>query len=159
MITLRVRYCYVQSLTSLVSPEITCHHHSIIACSRHIYVWCCSSGTSRSWWITHLTQHHRRSCNKTNLKGYFLKCFPVHFCRLRLHTMSKNENCECKAQVAKTKFACQKSAMKKFAPQLRTCSFADYLSQTPSTGIHKWNYESECEIMDGVKMEPLLLNK
>jgi len=48
MITLRVRYCYVQSLTSLVSPEITRHDHSIIACSRHIYVWCCSSRTSRS---------------------------------------------------------------------------------------------------------------
>jgi len=63
MITLRVRYCYVQSLTSLVSPEITPHDHSIIACSCHIYVWCCSSGTSRSWWITHLTQHHRRGCN------------------------------------------------------------------------------------------------
>ena len=29
--------------------EITCHDHSIIACSRHIYVWCCSSRTSRSW--------------------------------------------------------------------------------------------------------------
>ena len=31
MITLRVRYCYVQSLRSLVSPEITRHDHSIIA--------------------------------------------------------------------------------------------------------------------------------
>ena len=36
-----------------------------IACSRHIYVWCCSSRTSRSWWITRLTQHHRRGCNTT----------------------------------------------------------------------------------------------
>jgi len=52
-ITLRACYCYVQSLTSLVSPEITRHDHSFIACSRHIYVWCCSSRTSRSWWITH----------------------------------------------------------------------------------------------------------
>ena len=43
--------------------EYTCHDHSIIACSRHIYVWCCSLRTSRSWWITHLTQHHRRGCN------------------------------------------------------------------------------------------------
>jgi len=43
--------------------EFTCHDHSIIACSRHIYLWCCSSRTSRSWWITHLTQHHRRGCN------------------------------------------------------------------------------------------------
>ena len=63
MITLRARYCYVQSLTSLVSPEITRHDHSIIACSRHIYQWCCSSRTSRSWWITHSTQHHRRGCD------------------------------------------------------------------------------------------------
>ena len=43
--------------------EFTYHDHSIIACSRHIYLWCCSSRTSRSWWITHLTQHHRRRCN------------------------------------------------------------------------------------------------
>jgi len=67
MITLRVRYCYVQSLTSLVSPEITRHDYSIIACSRHIYVWCCSSRTSRSWWITQSTQHHRRGCNSTKV--------------------------------------------------------------------------------------------
>jgi len=26
-------------------------------------VWCCSSRTSRSWWITQSTQHHRRGCN------------------------------------------------------------------------------------------------
>jgi len=43
--------------------EFTCHDHSIIACSRHIYVWCCSSRTSRSWRIIHLTQRHRRVCN------------------------------------------------------------------------------------------------
>jgi len=63
MITLRARYCYVQSLTSLVSPEITRHDHSIIACTRHIYVWCCSSRTSRSWWSTQSTQHHWRGSN------------------------------------------------------------------------------------------------
>ena len=61
-ITLRVRYCYVQSFTSLVSPEITRHDHSTIACSRHIY-GCCSSRTSRSSWITHSTQHQRRGCH------------------------------------------------------------------------------------------------
>jgi len=43
--------------------EFTCHDHSNIACSRHIYVWYCSSRTSRSWWITQSTQHHRRGCN------------------------------------------------------------------------------------------------
>ena len=47
--------------------EFTCHDHSIIACSRHIYVWCCSSRTSRLWWITQSTQHHRRGCN--SVKG------------------------------------------------------------------------------------------
>jgi len=72
-------------------------------------------------------------CAEINLKGYFLKWFPVHFCRLRLRTMRKNENCAHRAQVANTKFACRKSAMKKFAPQLRTCGFVDYLSQTPGT--------------------------
>ena len=74
-------------------------------------------------------------CAETNLKGYFLKWFPVHFCRLRLWAMRKNGNCARKAQVANTKFACRKSAMKKFAPQLRTCGFADYLSQTPRTAF------------------------
>jgi len=28
----------------------------------HIW-WCYSSRTSRSWWITHSTQYHRRGCN------------------------------------------------------------------------------------------------
>ena len=37
--------------------------HSIVACSRHIYICCCSSPTSRSWWITHSTQRHWRGCN------------------------------------------------------------------------------------------------
>jgi len=68
MITLRVRYCYVQSLTLLVSLEMTRHDHSIIACSRHICVWCCSSRTSHSWWITQSTQHHRRGCNTSIAK-------------------------------------------------------------------------------------------
>ena len=38
--------------------------HSIIACSGHIHIFC-SSRTSRSWWITQSTQHHRRGCNTT----------------------------------------------------------------------------------------------
>ena len=59
------RAAYAQSfaLWQQATIEFTCHDHSINACSRHIYVWCCSSRTSRSWWITHLTQHHRRGCN------------------------------------------------------------------------------------------------
>ena len=59
------RAAYAQSfaLWQQATIEFTCHDHSIITCSRHIYVWCCSSGTSRSWWITQSTQHHRRGCN------------------------------------------------------------------------------------------------
>jgi len=30
---------------------------------RATYMWCCSSRTSRSWWITHLTQRQRSGCN------------------------------------------------------------------------------------------------
>ena len=43
--------------------EITCHDHSIIACSRHIY-GCYSSRTSRSLWIAHSTQRQPRGCNR-----------------------------------------------------------------------------------------------
>ena len=59
-------------------------------------------------------------CAETNLKGYFLKWFPVQLCRFRLRTMRKNENCACKAQDANTKFACRKSAMKQFVLHFRT---------------------------------------
>jgi len=34
----------------------------------HIW-WCYSSRTSRSWWITQSTQHHRRGCN--NIASFF----------------------------------------------------------------------------------------
>jgi len=45
------RAAYAQSfaLWQQATIEFTCHDHSIIACSRHMYVWCCSSRTSRSW--------------------------------------------------------------------------------------------------------------
>jgi len=55
--------------------ELTCHDRSIIACSRHIYVWCCSSGTSRSWWITHFMQNHRRGCN--NIPSFLQRTAPI----------------------------------------------------------------------------------
>jgi len=29
------------------------------------YTYCCSSRTSRSWWITHSTQRHQRGCNNS----------------------------------------------------------------------------------------------
>ena len=40
-----------------------------------VYVWCCSSRTSRSWWITHLTQHHRRGCN--NIPSFLQRTPPI----------------------------------------------------------------------------------
>jgi len=50
----KFRAAYAQSfaLWQQAAIEFTCHDHSIIACSRYICVWCCSSRTSRSWWIT-----------------------------------------------------------------------------------------------------------
>jgi len=32
---------------------------------RATYIWCCSSRTSRSWWITHSIQRQRRGCSNT----------------------------------------------------------------------------------------------
>jgi len=63
MITLRVRWSLRSIIHKSISAELPRHDHSFIACSRHLYVWCCSSRTSRSWWITQSTQHHRRGCN------------------------------------------------------------------------------------------------
>jgi len=68
--------------------EFTCHDHSLrtlvvtingsqvkigrastprslFYCLFAPHIWCCSSRTSRSWWITQSTQHHRRGCNST----------------------------------------------------------------------------------------------
>jgi len=61
---IKIRVCQGFKIPS-ATIEFICHDHSIIACSRHMYVWCCSSHKSRSWWITHLTQHHRRGCNSS----------------------------------------------------------------------------------------------
>jgi len=68
------RAAYVQSfaLWQQGTIEFTCHDHSMIACSRYVYVWCCSSRTSRSWWITQSTQHHRRGCNKCVMHMFHL---------------------------------------------------------------------------------------
>jgi len=40
----------------------------------HIW-WCYSSRTSRSWWITHSTQHYRRSCN--NIPSFLQRTTPI----------------------------------------------------------------------------------
>ena len=71
------RAAYTQSfaLWQQATIDFTCHDHSIIACSRHIYVWCCSSRTSRSWWITQSTQHHRRGCN--NIPSFLQRTAPI----------------------------------------------------------------------------------
>ena len=42
---------------------------------RATYLWCCSSRTSRSWWITQSTQHHRRGCN--NIPSFLQRTAPV----------------------------------------------------------------------------------
>ena len=37
--------------------------------------WCYSSRTSRSWWITQSTQHHRRGCN--NIPSFLQRTTPI----------------------------------------------------------------------------------
>ena len=66
VVTVRKHIQLFTRFTSIVrghSPRSLQRDHSIIAGSRHIYVWCCSSRASRSWWIKQSTQHHRRGCN------------------------------------------------------------------------------------------------
>jgi len=62
----KTRAACAQSFTlwQQATTEFMRRNHSIIACSRNVYkLYCCSSPTSRSWWITHSTQRHRRGCN------------------------------------------------------------------------------------------------
>jgi len=57
------------STGSQVLFEVTHQDHSIgitlLLLVRATYIYFCSSHTSRSWWITQSTQHHRRGCNST----------------------------------------------------------------------------------------------
>ena len=46
----------------------------------HIYE-CCSSHTSRSWWITHSTQRQRRDCNTTYSSSSLLQPSPLEVYR------------------------------------------------------------------------------
>ena len=73
----KCRAAYAQSfaLWQQAIIEFTCHDHFIIACLRHIYVWCCSSRTSRSWWITQSTQRYRRGCN--NIPSFLQRTAPI----------------------------------------------------------------------------------
>ena len=59
----------------LISAELARHDHSFVASSRYIYLWCCSSCTPRSWWITQSTQHHRRDCN--NIPSFLQQTAPI----------------------------------------------------------------------------------
>jgi len=59
----------------LISAELPRHDHSIIACSRHTYVWCYYSRTSRWWWITQSTQHHQRGCN--SIPSFLQRTAPI----------------------------------------------------------------------------------
>jgi len=63
-----------QATTGFMRPN-----HSIIACSRHVYIYCCSSHTSRSWWITSSTQRQRRSCNSIFRNVFFATMQSVEF--------------------------------------------------------------------------------
>ena len=58
--------------------EVTHQDHSIgitlLLLVRATYTYFCSSRSSRSWWITQSTQHHRRGCNSTIA---YIKCLPI----------------------------------------------------------------------------------
>ena len=70
-----IKFTTFTSINRGHSPRSLHRDHSIIACSRHMYVWCCSSRTSRSWWITQSTQHHRRGCN--NIHSFLQRTAPI----------------------------------------------------------------------------------
>jgi len=44
-------------------------------CLLALHIWCYSSRTSRSWWITQSTQHHRRGCN--NIPSFLQRTTPI----------------------------------------------------------------------------------
>ena len=49
-----------------------------------MYVWCCSWCTFRSWWITHLTQHHQRGCNSATAEDVVLRVHVTWQQKMRL---------------------------------------------------------------------------
>ena len=72
----------IRSVQSLVSPEINTPrslHYCLF--TPHIH-GCCSSRTSRTWWITHSTQRHRRGCN--NIPFFLQRIPPIarSFCKV-----------------------------------------------------------------------------
>jgi len=51
----------------------------------HIY-GCCSSRTSRLWWISHSTERQRRGCNSTNRPSFMFWRFEISV--FHIHTTS-----------------------------------------------------------------------
>ena len=47
----------------------------LLLLARATIFWCYSSRTSRSWWITQSTQHHRRGCN--NIPSFLQRISPI----------------------------------------------------------------------------------
>jgi len=58
------------SLASQALWEVTHQDHSIgttlLLFVQATYIWCCSSGTFRSWWTTHSAQRQRKGYNTIN---------------------------------------------------------------------------------------------
>jgi len=48
---------------------------SLYYCLLAPHIYCCSSRTSRSWWITHSTQRHRKGCN--NIPSFSQRTAPI----------------------------------------------------------------------------------
>ena len=72
----------VSAYASRYVQSFTCSYHqklnatiTLLLLVRATYVWCCSSRTSRSWWITQSTQHHRRGCN--NIPSFLQRAAPI----------------------------------------------------------------------------------
>jgi len=55
---------YVQSFTSYYRQSFHART-TLLLLVRATYIWCCSSRTSRSWWIAQSTQRQRRGCNNS----------------------------------------------------------------------------------------------
>jgi len=53
----------------------SCSQSLSLLLARTTNIYFCSSRTSRSWWITHSTQHHRRGCN--NIPSSLQRTTPI----------------------------------------------------------------------------------
>jgi len=84
--------------------EITRRDHTIIACSRHIYLCVAVCAHPCLWWIALSTQHQLRGCN--NVPSFLQWTAPIahSFCEgctwHHLHILVKPLYCDWKAQAA-----------------------------------------------------------